>query len=200
MRRGAGGKEREDGFTLLEIIFVLFLLGGMLSLIVPRFALGDSLSSVARKWAGTIKSLQEMAVIKQRPVRLYVDLDQGTYWPVFLEGSEEKRPLDALWATPISLPETIRFADVQVGGTRRNSGRVDLLFYPNGRIDPVTVHLADAGNNVMGVQIEPVTAMVRVADQRIDPPIPRPIPERIRPLLQPASPGPASPPSFGSQR
>ncbi|WP_455378675.1 prepilin-type N-terminal cleavage/methylation domain-containing protein [Petrachloros mirabilis] len=200
MRRRTGAKEREDGFTLLEIIIVLFLLGGMLSLIIPRIALGDNLSSVTRKWAGAIKSLQEMAMIKQRPIRLYVDLDQGTYWPMVLEGSEEKRPLDALWATPISLPETIRFADIQIGGTRRDSGRVDLLFYPNGRIDPVTMHLADAGNNVMGLQIEPVTAMVRVTDERIVPPIPRPIPERIRPLLQSASSGPGSPPPFGSQR
>lgn len=200
MRQRGGRKEDESGFTLLEIIFVLFLLGGMLSLIMPRITIGDNLGSVTRKTVGAIKSLQEMALIKQRPVRLYVDLDQGIYWPMVLEGNEEKRPLEAMWATPVSLPETIRFADIQVAGTKRDSGRVDLLFYPNGRIDPTTVHLVDTNNNVMGLQIEPVTAMVRVTDERIVPPIPRPIPERIRPLLQVASSVPPSSLPFGGQR
>lgn len=200
MRQRGGRKEDESGFTLLEIIFVLFLLGGMLSLIMPRITIGDNLGSVTRKTVGAIKSLQEMALIKQRPVRLYVDLDQGIYWPMVLEGNEEKRPLEAMWATPVSLPETIRFADIQVAGTKKDSGRVDLLFYPNGRIDPTTVHLVDTNNNVMGLQIEPVTAMVRVTDERIVPPIPRPIPERIRPLLQVASSVPPSSLPFGGQR
>lgn len=200
MRQRGGRKEDESGFTLLEIIFVLFLLGGMLSLIIPRITIGDNLGSVTRKTVGAIKSLQEMALIKQRPVRLYVDLDQGIYWPMVLEGNEEKRPLEAMWATPVSLPETIRFADIQVAGTKKDSGRVDLLFYPNGRIDPTTVHLVDTNNNVMGLQIEPVTAMVRVTDERIVPPIPRPIPERIRPLLQVASSVPPSSLPFGGQR
>ena len=66
MTQGAGGQRqepcwRESGFTLLEIIFVLFLLGGLLSLVIPRMSLGDNLSSVGRKWVGALKSFQEMS-------------------------------------------------------------------------------------------------------------------------------------------
>ncbi len=174
-----------NGFTLLEVILVLFLLGGLLSLVIPRMSLGDNLSSTARKWAGTLKSMQEMSTTMQKPVRLYVDMEQGTYWPVILHGNEEKRPLDPIWATPRTLPETVRFTDFQIAGTRRDSGRVEIVFYPNGRIDPAVMHLTDTANDVMGVKIEPVTSLVRVTDQRIDPPIPQRIPERIRTLLQP---------------
>jgi prepilin-type N-terminal cleavage/methylation domain-containing protein len=189
MRGRCGGVVRDNnGFTLLEMIIVLFLLGGLLSLIIPRISIGDSLGSVVRRWVGALKSFQDMAVATQKTVRLHVDLDRGMYWPMVLDGNQEKIPLDATWATPISLPESIRFADFQVGTERKESGRVELFFYPNGRIDQATMHLADT-NNIMGVLIEPVTALIRVTDQRIDPPKPWTIPDRIRPLLQAGSTG-----------
>ena len=190
MRCNDAGIVRDaSGFTLLEFIIVLFLLGGMLSLVIPRLSVGDSLSSVGRRWVGALKSLQEMSMATQKTVRLYVDIDRGTYWPMVLDGNQEKVPLDAIWATPISLPESIRFTDIQVGAATKQSGRAELFFYPNGRIDQATMHLADADNNIMGILIEPTTALIRVTDQRIDPPKPKTIPDRIRPLLQPTAPG-----------
>jgi hypothetical protein len=177
------------GFTMLEIVLVLFLLAGMLSLVIPRLSLGENLGTVGRKWVGALKSFQELAMTTQKTVRLYVDIDRGMYWPMVMDGNEEKIPLDPTWAMPIRLPENIRFSDIQVGATRREAGRMEIFFYPNGRIDQATVHLTDVQNNVMGVLVEPVTAMIRVTDQRIDPPQPKTIPDRIRPLLQPVQPG-----------
>jgi hypothetical protein len=184
------------GFTLLEIVLILFLLAGMLSLVIPRLSIGDNLGSVGRKWVGTLKTFQEMSMTTQKTIRLYVDIDRGMYWPMVMDGNEEKIPLDPIWAVPITLPETIRFADVQVGANRKETGRMDIFFYPNGRIDQAIVHLTDTDNNVMGILVEPVTAMIRMSDQRIDPPKPKPILDRIRPLLQPVTPGlrPAFPP------
>ena len=176
------------GFTMLEIVLVLFLMVGMLSMVIPRLSIGDNLGSVGRRWVGALKSFQELAMMGQRTVRLYVDIDRGMYWPMVMEAKEEKIPLDPTWAMPISLPETIRFADVQVGTTRRETGRMDIFFYPNGRIDQAIVHLTDANNNIMGVFVEPVTSMIRITDYRIDPPRPWTLPERIRPLLQPVTP------------
>src|ERR1043165_5405920 len=177
------------GFTMLEIVLVLFLIVGMLSLVIPRLAIGDNLGSVGRKWVGALKSFQELAMMYQKTVRLYVDIDRGMYWPMVMEGNEEKIPLDPTWAMPITLPETIRFADVQIGTTRRETGRMEIFFYPNGRIDQAIVHLTDVNNHIMGVFVEPVTSMIRITDHRVDPPSPWTIPDRIRPLLQPITPG-----------
>ena len=177
------------GFTMLEIVLVLFLLVGMLTLVIPRISLGESLGSIGRKWVGAMKSFQEMAMMTQKTVRLYVDIDRNMYWPMVIDGKEEKIPLDPTWAMPIVLPETVRFADIQIGTTVKQAGRVDIFFYPNGRIDPAIVHLTDMSNNIVGVFVEPVTAMIRMTDHRIDPPKPIIILERIRPLLQPMTPG-----------
>jgi type II secretory pathway pseudopilin PulG len=178
------------GFTMLEIMLVLFLIVGMLSLVIPRISVGENLGSVARRWVGAMKSFQEMAMMTQKTVRVYVDMDRGMYWPMVIDGDEEKIPLDPTWAMPIALPETIRFADIQLGGTtRKESGRIEIFFYPNGRIDQTTMHFMDVNNNIMGVYVEPVTSLIRLTDERIEPPKPMIIPDRIRPLLQPVTPG-----------
>lgn len=173
-----------SGFTILEIIIILFLLTGLLSFIVPRIGITDNLGSVGRKWIAALRTMQDMSISNQKTVRLYVDLDRGQYWPMILQGGEEKAPLDAAWLTPASFPETIRVADMQVGQKKSTSGRADVFFYPNGKIDPITMHLTDGDNNILGIQVEPVTANIKVSDQRIEPPKPWTLPERLKPLLQ----------------
>jgi type II secretory pathway pseudopilin PulG len=177
------------GFTILEIIIVLFLLVGLLGIILPRISLDENLGSVGRRIVGTVRSLQSLAMTTQKTIRLYVDIDRGVYWPVVLDGNQEKIPTDPTWATPLKLSETIRFSDILVAQGKKESGRVDLSFYPTGRIDPATMHLMDRSNNILAIAIEPVTGAIRMSDERIEPPRARIIPERVRPLLKPPAQG-----------
>ena len=172
------------GFTILEIIIVLFLLVGLLGIILPRMSLEENLGSVGRQMVGTVRSLQSLAMLNQQTIRLYVDLDRGVYWPMVLDGNQEKVPTDAAWTTPLNLPAAIHFSDILVSQGRKESGRVDLFFYPTGRIDPATMHLVDARNNILAIAIEPVTGAIRMSDERIEPPRPLTIPDRVRPLLK----------------
>ncbi|MBK5283049.1 MAG: hypothetical protein JJE16_13310 [Nitrospiraceae bacterium] len=163
---------------------MLFLLVGLLGIVLPRFSLEENLGSVGRRMVGTVRSLQSLAMATQKTIRLYVDMDRGVYWPVILDGDQEKVPIDPIWATPLTLSETIRFSDILVAQGKKESGRVDLFFYPTGRIDPATMHLVDAGNNILAIAIEPVTGAIRMSDGRIEPPRPLTIPDRVRPLLK----------------
>lgn len=181
------------GFTLLEMIMVMFLLGGVLVLVVPRITVGEDLASTGRKFIGALRTLQGIAVVNQKPVKLYFDLDRGSYWVMMVEGKEEKIPLDANWISPRTLPDTIKFTDISVGQTKRLSGRIDLSISANGRIDPLTIHFGDTSNNVLAIAVEPLTGAIRTSDERIEPPRNQPIPERIKTLLQtPQGPSPAS--------
>lgn len=178
-----------SGFTILEIIVVLFLLVGLLGIILPRISLEEDLGLVGRKMVGTVRSLQTLAMVKQKTLRLYLDIDRGVYWLMILDGDQEKVPIDdPTWATPLNLPATIRFSDILVGQVTKSSGRVDLSFYPTGRIDPVAMHLVDARNNLLAIAIEPVTGAIRMSDERIvpPPPIPLAILDRVKPLLKTA--------------
>jgi len=178
------------GFTILEIILVLFLLVGLLGIILPRISLEENLGSVGRQMVGTVRSLQSLAMSTQKTVHLYVDMDRGVYWPMMLDGGQEKLPIDPTWATPLKLPDTMRFSDILVMQGRKESGQVDLFFYPTGRIDPATMHLVDTNNAILAIAIEPVTGAIRMSDERIEPPKPFTIPDRVRPLLKTTATGP----------
>ena len=172
------------GFTIIEILLVLFLLVGLLGIILPRISLEENLGSVGRQMVGTVRSLQSLAMSTQKTVHLYLDMDRGVYWPMILDGSQEKLPTDPTWATPLKLPDTIRFSDILVSQGRKESGQVDLFFYPTGRIDPATMHLVNMNNSILAIAIEPVTGAIRTSDERIEPPKPLTIPDRVRPLLK----------------
>src|SRR6185436_467508 len=66
------------GFTILEIILVLFLLVGLLGIILPRISLEENLGSVGRQMVGTVRSLQSLAMSTQK---------QSTYMWILKEGS-----------------------------------------------------------------------------------------------------------------
>ena len=172
------------GFTILEIIIVLFLLVGLLGIILPRISLDENLGSVARRMVGTVRSLQSLAMSTQKTIRLYIDIDRGVYWPMILDGNQEKAPTDPAWATPLTLPVAIRVSDILLSQGKKESGRVDLSFYPTGRIDPMTMHLVDGRNNILALAIEPVTGAIRMSDERIEPLRPLVILERVKPLLK----------------
>jgi hypothetical protein len=172
------------GFTILEIILVLFLLVGLLGIVLPRISLEENLGSFGRKMVGTVRSLQSLAMSTQKTIHLYVDIDRGMYWTMILDGDQEKLPTDPVWITPLNLPETIRFLDILIGQELKASGRVDLFFYPTGRIEPATIHLMDTNNGILAIAIAPVTGAIRMSDERIEPPKPLIIPDRIRILLK----------------
>lgn len=173
------------GFTLIEMLIVLFLLAGVLAIVLPRVVIGEDMSSTGRKFIGTLRALQGLAATGQKPVKLYLDLDRGTYWAMVVDGKEEKLPLDAAWTTPRSLPEAIRFMEVSVGQDKRTYGRADLSFFPNGRIDPVTVLFSDRNNNILALAVDSFTGAIRTSEERIEPLRNKPIPDRVRTLLRP---------------
>ena len=175
------------GFTILEIIVVLFLLVGLLGIVLPRISLEENLGSIGRQMVRTIRSLQDLSMAIQKPLRLYVDIDRGVYWLMILDGDQEKVPIDhPIWATPLHLPAAVRISDMVVGQVIKGSGRVELFFYPTGRVDPITMHLVDKHNNLLAIAIEPVTGAIRMSDERIDPPplTPLLILDRVKPLLK----------------
>jgi prepilin-type N-terminal cleavage/methylation domain-containing protein len=185
LERTVGHKTSSAGFTMLEMLIVLFLLTVVVVVVMPRISLDEDLSSTGRKLIGVLRTFQGLAATSQQHVKLYFDLDQGTYWMMMVEGKEERLPLDPGWKTPRSLPESVRLTEVSVGQDKHFSGRVDISFFANGRIEPVTMYLMDTKNNLLGLAVDSLTGGIRVSDERLDPPLNRIIPDRVRLLLKP---------------
>lgn len=71
----------QKGFTLIEVLIVLFIIGMMMGLGVSILFPGNSakLRNQAAKFAGTIKFLYDDAAVKNKYYRLVFDLDNHSY-------------------------------------------------------------------------------------------------------------------------
>lgn len=95
---------RKRGFTLLEMMIVMIIMGLITALAYPQYQLvsHSNLRLASRQLAGTIRYLYARAVLDKKPWRLAVDFDNKTYWGERLETpempQEEKKTSDESWA------------------------------------------------------------------------------------------------------
>jgi general secretion pathway protein H len=155
------GNQYAGGFTLLELIVVISLLGIMLIFTVPRFheTLFLDESKTGSRWIiGKIQTLKEAALRNQKEYSLHIDLDTEKFWETSAAMSAEELENAALNAS--SLPSGLKIADIEypIRG-KINSGQVDIRFYKNGTSDKVLIHLQD-GDNYVSYLIEPFLSEV----------------------------------------
>lgn len=93
---------QEGGFTLLEILVVLFLIVLIASLIGPKLVLkkNPGLKDISRKIVTESRLLYWEAVSSQKMIRLYYNLEKGTVTAVQIEPNGQKRH----WKAPESDP------------------------------------------------------------------------------------------------
>lgn len=183
-------RQGEGGFTLLEILAVLMLFGVALAMIAPRIGTGDPLGRSSRQFVSLIHTLQAKAMGMQKSWRLHLDFDQKSYWATVMEPAGERTPTDAALAEQITLPPSVRYLEIvtlRQGLFQSGEGYLQVL--PTGRIEPGVIHLVDDRQNIVAIQIRPVTGQIRVWDQRLEAKPPDPIPERVRQWLQPSGTG-----------
>ncbi len=77
MRRG-----RPQAFTLIELIFVIFLVSLLSSIALPKVSnlTGINLRNGATQVAGFVKASYEYSVMRHEKIRIRFDLGRGVYW------------------------------------------------------------------------------------------------------------------------
>ena len=166
--------QRFKGFTLLELSLVLFIVGLLVTVVLPRFgAVGSArLESSARRLATLVRYLNGEAAFNGRTYRISYDLGEQSYTAQVLvpsRGTAEFVTDPSPMARPVRLPVGITFADVRIASVGRvQSGQVFTHFYPHGYVDPTVVHLRDQQERVMTVVIPPLTGEAQVYEGYVD--------------------------------
>ena len=141
MRTSTPGKPNSAGFTLIELSVVLFVLGLMLWLVIPRFAtiMGPDRNTVFREIAAGSEEAFDMALFEKQEVRFVIDPSAGTFrFQVAGESGPRQRPR--------SLAEGLTITGIRVDGEDRPPDIVtEILYLPGGKVPAFRIFFRESG-------------------------------------------------------
>lgn len=164
------GRYGRSGFTLMELIVVVLIIGVIMSAVVPMFRgslIALKQDSAVDEFLALMKYAHERAVMQGVEYRLYIDDRDHAFWIEAVEipepeeraeegdGEGESAPpklavvdpsvfvrIDGPFGRTNSLPEPLQFADLRT----RTDGERDLhyvAFHPSGACDDAKVAIED---------------------------------------------------------
>lgn len=147
--RRAGARTPPGGFTLLELVIVLFLAGLVAALVLPSFS-GTLESSRLRSGASEVRAAltlaRTLAVSGSRPRAAEFDIEAGRY---AVDGE----------ARGYVLPEGIRIESVRTGVEEADRGTVRVRFFPDGSAEDAEIVIASSGGGRLRVTVDPLTGI-----------------------------------------
>ncbi len=165
-------RRESSGFTLIELMVVVFLLGAFFSVAMPRVFKTDdmSLRSASRGLVTTIRYLYSKSIFEKRIYKLSFDIDAGEYWAGALEGNQFRSEEGSGYGRR-KLPNGVFFSDIQ---TERTQGKVGsgrdafILFLPTGIVDSAVIHLRTGKDNFFTLSTNPYTGATKVYDEYVE--------------------------------
>ena len=137
------------GFTLLELVVVVFVLSVVFAVALPNFAIHEGgIKKDARKIASILRYMNETAALKKQTLHMKFDLD--------------KKALS--WAAPDGQKTQemrgLRAVEMQSRGVVKD-GELIVFFGPQGLDEHLWVHLEQAGKE-MTVAFNPISGRARI--------------------------------------
>jgi type II secretion system protein H len=158
------------GFTLIEIIVVLVIIGIIAIFTVPYFggfANRTKLDSACRTWMAYANYARSQAVMQGVNYRMTCDLDQQTYTLTYEALSTEIAgqyisPNDS-WGQPVSLDSSIRIESIQLDqNSPQDSGVINIAFTPRGTANDIVVTFRNIDNENRQIALSQITGIAKI--------------------------------------
>lgn len=154
----------ERGFTLIELMVVVFLIALFSALVIPRLPDIDAGGSErgARRIAGMTKFLYNEAALTGKEHRLLFDLDHNLLRPRTLNASQEVVAVNGL-SDETKLPSGVKFLDVKVAGQEKvSSGAATMTISPSGWLPQTIIHLQNRDQAILTIRLLSYTGSAEV--------------------------------------
>jgi type II secretion system protein H len=186
------------GFSLVEILIVLALVGLVSAITVPTLTsvFRASIDSFVRQTAVLLREARDRALLRDRLLRLRIDLDKQEFWLEEAPGNfllakpnvrsksekeEEKakekdqeafRLVKELTKDKKSVPRGMKITEISSPrlSVPAKEGTVDIYFFSNGSADGATLTFTSDEGVVQRLMLHPVTGMSRLLQGKGDTP------------------------------
>ncbi|MDH4028916.1 MAG: prepilin-type N-terminal cleavage/methylation domain-containing protein, partial [Nitrospirota bacterium] len=134
MRTFQTGRSEREGFTLFELVIVIFIISLTTALVMPSFWKSSqrSVRSEAKRIANTLRYIYDEAAGKKQLYTVTFDVDKGSWQ--FRSETETRS---------FTMKDDVTFRDIMVPSLGNVSrGELVMEFGPLGPAEPVTIHLS----------------------------------------------------------
>ena len=172
------------GFTLIELILVLVIIGFLTSLVAPAITsrTGLRLKTTVKRVAAGLRYARSQAVVSGSNYRATFDLENGQ---VTIESLAEDDPYQrGAWGDDeeedfyeeqsstqrppekkvFSLPPDVTIAQVVLNGEEIYEGIAEIDFFPNGSCSGGDIFLMDAKERIYRISLEFLTGIVKIRE------------------------------------
>lgn len=143
----------KKGFSLLELLVVLFIMGLSISLVAPAMMGGVDklrLNTASRELSASLRYARSLAVSLGKKQAVNIDIDTGGYW------------LNDDMANMHYLPSDVHFRSLTVQGQEVTVGKGAIVFYPNGNTSGGIVSITAGPNRSRQIRPRLITGIVEV--------------------------------------
>lgn len=159
---GNDPRARRGGFTIIELSIAIFIIAIIVAVTMPNFVRSynaELLNATGRNVATSCEFAKLNAVLHQRNVAVYIDMDKQTIWLMqFAAGADHDESTSQILKT-IQVSPHIALFSAQLGDQQpQQKGQVEVTFYPNGTCDAfaVTFRGVEKGSG-LEIIVDPVT-------------------------------------------
>jgi prepilin-type N-terminal cleavage/methylation domain-containing protein len=144
------------GFTIVELIVVLTVVGVLASIAAPRIALGRlRTDSAVHEVMASLGAAQRLAVLRQHDVVVFFDLD-GRGLRIHRDGDNDGVVDPGEDVRFLQLPETVGFGLGGAPGLSGDSGATTVTFSDDGAGSRLVFHRNGSGSEAGRIYLRPV--------------------------------------------
>ena len=157
------------GYTLIELIVVIVLLGLMFGLVVPKFrqaVLSDSLDATSLRIIGLIEDLRERAISDQISYVLHFDIRGRELWAFASDATAEEQ--ETARERAYQLPVDVIIEDIWSWSRGKIYDDATIQFSKKGYIEQSMIHLQSEDGRQLSLELTPFLGSIKIHKGYVD--------------------------------
>ena len=157
------------GYTLIELIVVIVLLGLMFGLTVPKFrqaVLSDSLDATSLRIIGLVRDLREKAISDQVSYVLRFDLRGARLWAFASTATDEEQ--ETARERAYKLPADVEIEDIWSWSSGKMYDDATIRFSKKGYIEQSMIHLQSEDGRQLSLELTPFLGSIKIHEGYVD--------------------------------